>query len=449
MVKSDYEGGRRRNDGKRAKTARGRGVHDARAESTDGRIQRVLGDGGPFTDEFKEAILGDHADILERFYLKSELEGAKRILQALEASRGDPNAERLLREMQSNPVRRSSPCVLCPVWRQEHSIDQAQIASRYFFDAKAAECSLVTIMFGFGANLDELEAEFDRANKLMSDAIRFMTKRHRGVAIIGVMEPDLRSMDELTMKPDLVSAMNAFGRQAPDTGGWVLSGHFLVRAPYRDELERYLDAALPGKGFDRVEFKHLSDNADMEANVMKILEYLTKYPAFVMKQPTRGPAKTLEDQLMSKIVAVFHGFGLNKQPEDRSSFGVQAATRQWALFMDRMGYERIYFSSENLHAQKWPSWSEWEVIRFYDLDMDMRGQSHPIELFRDAGFLHNGRTLKELNRKTLNERNKKLRWLRTRRMRLDLEWHRATDLSDHDFGSQAVGFSSWLFKPKP
>jgi hypothetical protein len=439
MVNPEYEHGLTRNDGKRAKTTRGRGVRDARADATDGRIQRALGDGGPFTDEFKEAVLGDHSDILERYYLESELTGAKRILQALEASHGDPEADRLLRKMQANPVRRSSPCVLCPVWRHEHSIEQAEIVSRYFFDAKAGECSLVTIIFGFGANLDELEAEFDRANKLMSDAIRFMTKRHHGVAIIGVMEPDLRSHDEFTMKSDLVAAMKAFGRHAPDTGGWVLSGHFLVRAPHRDELEGYLDAALPGKGFDRVEFKHLSDNADMEANVMKILEYLTKFPVFIKKQPTRGPAKKLEDQLMSKVVAAFHGFDLDQQPQDRSSFGVQAATRQWALFMDRVGYERIYLSSESVHAQKWPSWSEWEVIRFYDLDMDRNGRSNPIELFRDAGFLHGGKTLAELNRK--------MRWLRTRRMRHDPEWHRATDLSEHDFGSQAVGFSSWLLKP--
>jgi hypothetical protein len=58
MVNPEYEDGLTRNDGKRAKTTRGRGVRDARADATDGRIQRALGDGGPFTDEFKEAVLG-------------------------------------------------------------------------------------------------------------------------------------------------------------------------------------------------------------------------------------------------------------------------------------------------------------------------------------------------------------------------------------------------------
>jgi hypothetical protein len=267
----------------------------------------------------------------------------------------------------------------------------------------------------------------------MNAAVRHMTKQNRGVVVIGTLEPDLRSYIQLTSKKDLRSAMATFGRIPPSGGGWVLSGHYLVRAPHIDELEAYLDDALPGPGYDRVEIKKISDSEDLLANVVKIMDYMSKYPATLFEIPSRGISRKLAEQELSKMVTAFRGFHLGTDDLDGTSFSVDAAIRQWAVFMDRVGFNKLYFAVENSHAQMWLSESELRFVRRFDIDTDTVG-NELIEPFRNHHFDYSDAPGQNKTRKT--------GYIRTRRLRKDQAWIDATDMSKQD-PSQPVLFTHW------
>ncbi|MEP1613936.1 MAG: hypothetical protein ABJL72_18695 [Roseobacter sp.] len=143
-----------RKDGSLAFSPTGRAIADRRQSNETGRIQKVLGTTGPFTDEFKDAVLNDHEGILERVYLEKELKAAKRTMQALGNAPGHKPSQDLLRRMQSQPINRKIDCVLCPIWRHEHEIDRTAIAmGRYVFPLVNGELYLMTVIYDFATNL--------------------------------------------------------------------------------------------------------------------------------------------------------------------------------------------------------------------------------------------------------------------------------------------------------
>ena len=141
---------------------------------------------------------------------------------------------------------------------------------------------------------------------------------------------------------------------------------------------------------------------------------------------------------MLAMSSAFNGPFFDHKRTDRGSFDLDAAIRQWALFIDRIGERLAFYSVESVHAQKWYSESEMEYIRTVDYDLYADGR-HRIEMHRDTGPFSKYQIQKHLKGR--------LRSLRTRRLRYDPDWVDQTDIGEPVVGLQPVTFDRWILKP--
>lgn len=425
-----------RRDGRIAFSSGGRRLSEVRRDAAKSRIGKILGKDGPFSIAFKAAVLRDHDQILERTFLEKELSGAKRILNALSKAKAGSASSKLLNRLNADPTKTKHNNILCPIWRHVNAMDLTAAAmSRYLFPEKSEEIYFVTAIFNFAENLFELEDQLMVAQGTIQTVVKRMTKQRRGVVIAGCFEPDLRTFGELTRQnSDLARFLTELGRTAPDTGGWVLSGHFIVRVPHHQDLRQFLQDALPSKGWTRVQFKQIRDDETLAHQMMYLLGYAAKYPKPLFDPPTRGKGKLIADKMCLAMNAAFMGPSFTKFDKDHA-FGVEEAISQWALFVDRMGPNNMYVSIENAHAQKWFSQSEWNYIREIDADLRSDGQ-HLIELLRDRELTN--------ARKKIDTRNGQLRRLRSRPLKFDHEWLLSTDLEGVDPYTQPVNLFDWM-----
>lgn len=427
-----------RRDGALAFSPRGRAFADLRTASPNSRVRKVLGKDDTFSPEFKEAILSDYLWILERPHLVTELQAVKKVIKALRKSPDDRRCQDLLERLNMPPTERSEPNVLCPIWRHENELYRADLAlSRYVFPAVAGELYLVTVIFGFAPDLNTLESAVIDGHRAMDQAVKRMNTKRRGVMIVGAFEPDLRSEIDFRKKRDLAKAADEHGWEVPDTGGWVLSGHFFVRAPHIEDFELILDEYLPANQYDRVQAKRLSKNKKLADHLMTILGYSAKYPKPLFGHPTRGKGKQKADEAIKEMAAAFAGPDFDPSDDVVDMFDVDAAIRQWALLMDRLGPDLVYYSTESVHAQKWYSESEIRYVRGVDYDMTSDGR-HRIEIHRDTGPFSRNRILPHLKGRT--------RRLRTRPLQLDEEWERMTEYSGYDPFTDGHSFDHWMIR---
>ncbi len=428
-----------RRDGSLAFSPPGRAIADRRQSTEKGRIRKTLGMSGPFTDEFKNAVLDDHEGILERVHLERELKAAKRTMLALSKAPMHEPSQDLLHRMQSHPINRKIDCVLCPVWRHEHEIDRTAIAmGRYVFPLVSGELYLMTVIYEFAANLYELADKYEAAHRTTKDVVTQMTAKRRGVMMIGSFEPDLVSSDELKEKHKYRTMMKELGHQVPDTGGWVLTGHFFIRVPHQADLKELMDKKFPGKAWNRVQFDQVYSSGTLAGHVMKIIGYAAKMPKPLFDAPTRGEGRKPYDERMGAMSVAFGGPHFNGLGLDPDKFDLDAAIRQWALFVDGIGPDRTFFSIESSHAQKWYSASEMLLIRKIDYDMTSSGE-HRIEMHRDVGPFDRSKRKKHLIGRT--------RAFRSRKLRHDPDWLRLTDVSNVDPESELFSFDHFTIKP--
>ena len=436
-----------RKNGKIAFSSKARAIADKRSATSTGRIDTVLGKGGPFSTSFKEAIKDDYADILERPHLEAELKAAKRIMQALERAPDRRDCRLLLNKMRSDPRTRKRNCVTCPIWKHEQQVDRVVTAlNRYVFNAVFHELHLLSVVFSFSENLEELSESINQAKAALNNVVKEMTARRRGVVMLGSFEFDLVSKEQLTSKQSLSEMTAAFGKTPPDAGGWVLTGHFFVRVPHHHDLRALLKQVFPtqqtrgSKGkWNRIRFDKISKNKELTAALVDVLGYAAKYPAPLFKTKTKGREKYRADRKAQELMGAFFGGGFNESDADVDAFNVDAAIRQWALFVDSLGEDSNYYSVESAHAQKWYSESEMAFIRDTDYDMTSDGQ-HRIEIHRDTGPFNTFNVQQHLKGKT--------RRLMSRKLRYDEDWVRDTDMSGYVIGRTPVSFDRWIIKPK-
>ena len=286
---SDNDQHLRRYDGKLAFSASGRSFADLRQATAGSRIKKVLGKGGPFSEEFKAAILNDHEHVLERDYLLTELEAYKKVLVALEAAPQDPDAAKLLRRLRADPVTRKSSSTLCPIWRHENQTYNAlTVTSRYAFPRVADELYLLTIVFDFAENIFQLEAKIREAHLRLNELVKRMTALRAGVMMVGCFEPDLFDGDELSSKESLRRMLADFSLRPGPSGGWVVTGHFFVRVPNKEAFEALLREIFPSRRWDRVRFDKIKKKKKLVATLMLILGYGAKYPRALFNVSLRG-----------------------------------------------------------------------------------------------------------------------------------------------------------------
>lgn len=427
-----------RSDGKLAYSFQGKRLAETRLGSTKGRVQKALGEDDTFTRPFKEAVLADHDHILERIHLETELLGAKKVIRALSSPKASTTQTEILKRIRTDPTKRRSDCILCPFWRNANANDLTNASvSRYLFPEKSHEVFLPTIVFGFAENLEALADQFDEANDAIKTAEREMSRREMGLLIFGAFEPDLKTNEELhSPQGDPHRLMNQLGKVAPVAGGWVLSGHFIVRAPRKDVFLEVLDKLYPSVGWQRIQFRKIDEDKTMAANVMDIMGYVAKYPEPIFGFPTRGSQLKAADQHFHQIKAAFSGPSVLTNV-DQNSFDVAAAIRQWAEFVDHMGPKRMMVSIETRWAQRWYSQSECQYIRATDLDL-VGETDDLIEPHRGREFYYTGKNKPSIVGK--------MRYLRTRPLKYDHEWYVCTDISEADPFTSPVSLDGRLYR---
>lgn len=401
---------------------RGKAILGKRMGTTRGRIDKLFGPRSPIGPLVQKAIKSNHEDILANTHLGSELRGYARILRALDQRRHEFGIAELLRQLNADPKFRSSPSILCPIWRHECYLETVYtLLLRYMFEAVWDQCFFVTIIFGYSPNLAVLEDDLDIYRAQVDQVVRRMSKGRRGVVMTGVFEPDLRGPRQFRHSRDLPKATRDLGWKVEPHGGWVTSGHFTGRAVQIEEFRKIVHEEFPDNGWPRVRFEIIRDNKALLDNLLSILEYLRKHPDWLAKKGvTKGPGKAEHDRLMRAYQSSFHG--PQHQAKIAGDFDLNAAIRQWALFMERMGPNRLFYSVENGYAQKWLSESE----------TDLASQQEEFE------WLH-GHTRIEVHRDTwpiMNETSSTSRIRpprrRSRKLQYDEEWVEQTDVSSVD-----------------
>lgn len=421
----------KRQDGETAFSERTRAVADKRTTSKDGSIDRLLGPKSVFSPAFKKLVKDDHEGIRERFYLKTELEGARDVIRALSKPDVGQSATELLERLQAYPAGREEDCILCPIWRHEHQLSVAtMLLQRYMFKEVDEEFYYITIVFDHADDLFKLEDDIKVAHKSLDRVISKMSDKRRGVVMVGAFEPDLRSADDYqrTFKLDqrkinLAEATRDQGWTVNDTGGWVLSGHFLVRVPHVEDLQNLLDDEFPSHGWVRAHVAPVKRDSQLAAIIMEMLAYPTKYPKPIFDVPTRGKKLERANRRLNKVKNVFLGPSMSGHYGYGPNFNVHDARRQWALFVDRMGISNMYFAVESVHAQKWQSRSEMHHYMRHGTPEEVHGYIRR-EIHRDTGP-HSKYLIDPLKKKFITKR-------KTRPLQPDPDWVKKTDLDGYN-----------------
>lgn len=403
-------------------SARANAIAHNRLTAKNGKIEQRLGKKGPFTEEFKEIVRSNYLGIYEHPHLDRELKGAKMILRALDRDKR-PEAKDLLHRMTAYPVERKEPCLLCPVWRYEQATKTVvALALRYFFEAVRRELHFTTVVFGYAKDLFQLEDLIVQSRAEIDGVHREMTRQRRGLVMAGAFEPDLRSVEDIEAKTLLRTLSREQGWDVADHGGWVLSGHFLTRAPHHDDFNDIINDTWPSSSPDRVQMKLLRKNKSIEASILESALYVLKYIGPMFDRSGDNRTKAGSAQTFRSIQNAFFGPSVNKYFPTPAGFDRDAALTQWALFVDRLGFDKLFYSVETAFAQKWQSETE---MSYY-------------KKAGDFSWVH-GYDLVELHRDTgpYSDRiDPKVRHLvprrRTRPLTIDIDWVERTDFSGAD-----------------
>ncbi len=400
-----------------------------RLTATKGKIENRLGKLGPFTDEFKSIIRSNYLGIYEHTYLDRELKGAKMVLRALSQKPQTAEAGDLLYRMTHDFVEREVPCVLCPIWRHEQSTMMLYaLTMRYFFEAVRRELFLATIVFGYAENLEQLPELISTARTQIDCVHKAMTKRGKGVVLLGAFEPDLRSQAEIRTKPLLRQLEIELQWNVAEHGGWVLSGHFIGRAPHIDDFEAISRSLWPSANNRRVRIDSFYKNRSIEHSLVEALSYLYKYAGPLFDTVQARSANQTPVRTFRSLQNAFYGPTLDSRTALAPDFDRHAAIRQWALFMDEMGPDVLGYSIETVHAQKWFSKTEMDYFRRAG-DYDWYHGGNLIEVHRDTGPF----------RSSVDPKKKHMvPHRRTRPLTIDDDWYAKTDLTGVDPFKYAV-----------
>ena len=408
-------------------SVRGNAIGQKRMEAVRGKVHNVLGKKGPFADEFKSLVLSDYLGILGNPYLVKDLKGAKMVLRALGDDRHSSEAQNLFDRMSRDFVERDEPCMLCPIWRHEEATRiLSALALRYCFEDVRNELFFATIVFGFADNLESLEVLIADTRRELDDVQKAMTKQRRGLVLAGAFEPDLRSLAQLQEMKLLRDLSQELSWDVASHGGWVLTGHFIGRAPFRNEFEALCRQTWPSRNDRRVQVASFQSGKAVIDSLVELVSYLFKFEQTLFD--TSGARKNSETKTFRSIQNAFHGPTLDTRKAVASEFDRTAAIRQWALFMDRLGPDKLLYSVETAHAQKWYSRSEMAYFRRAG-DYDMINGEHRIEVHRDTGPY--SRTIDPKKKHRVPKR-------RTRKLMFDEDWYERTNIPDVDPFTHAV-----------
>ncbi len=444
-----------RADGRLEFSPQGRAIAERRTNAEKGgRLGRLLGPKSQFSDAFKSAFDPDteYEQINSRINLRKELEAATKTIKALKSAPDDPEAQHVLADMMSHPFQRKQDCVLCPIWRHERETYLALAArSRYVFPKVIDQLYLATVVFDFAENLDQIEDALSAAQSVVTKAVAHMGRKGFGVMMIGSFELDLLSHEQLTTEFKSQALMKELGITAPESGGWVVTGHFFVRAPHHDVLKVWFDRQFPSstRRWLRVKFDAINSDKALLESLSRIISYAGKMPQPLFDAPTRSTKDEKRNLANFKIQRLLTAFYGQKIPErlDKEDFDIDAAIVQWAKFMHRVGPKLAYYSIESTHAQKWLSESETHWLQSQVEELDAHGlRNFPKDTPTPAAHLieyHRDRCIDDPDvwPKQLSGFKPKFR---SRPLRYDPNWEIMTDCTGIDSKVERPDFTKWL-----
>ena len=346
-------------------------VFDKRVDASDGQLQRAMNKRGPITNAFRDAVYSNHEGFLETIYAAKEVMAFKRVLKALTADPSDPCAAELLNRLQWDDIKDRTDSPVCPLARHTKSLELQLAAMDFVFPCVIGELALVTIVHDYAPHLIALEDTVTEALGMLKVVRQTMSKEKRGYLEFGAFEPDLKSADDILEGKSLGLAAQQLGWEVGDGGGYVLSSHRIVRVVDLNRYRKLLRKVFPAKAWDRVQVKSLKRNKDLWQSVYDVLRYITKWSPHV---------EAIRKVTCPKVIrTVFLGPTTDRRI--RKVYDSDFSIRQYALFLDRMGFNNLLINHVNSFAHRWCGEEELDFFSKEGLYENLHGY-YSREVFR-------------------------------------------------------------------
>ena len=337
---------------------KGEQLEKNRLAARDGRVDRELRTRTIIPARYAEEVWANPDNILGMPYLVADLKGFKKVLKALKkVSSHDPDAATLHRKLtlQSPGEEFTSP--LCPVARHQRKREMVRGLDRFLFQAAHNQFSFDTVVHGFSPTLEgtldvkrEARADFRVIQQTMIHA-------RTGYLEVGTFEPDIRHIDDFEGgKPSLSRLADELAWDIPDTGGYVVTSHRLVRVAHPSHYREVLRQQFPG--YRRTKSERFDKSKSLVENIKIIVDYLWKL------EPHVNAIRMLPEKDCPRIMqSVFAGPTVTGK--HRNGYVRDHMIAQWALFQDRIGFAPFEINYVNQFAYDWFSKSEIELFLEY------------------------------------------------------------------------------------
>jgi len=309
--------------------------------------------------------------LLRMPYLIRELGATKRVLKALKRRLHIPECKALHDKinMLDGAVHPSSP--LCAIARHLMARSMHLDLDSLFFDDCIGEWTMETVVHGVVQYMDQQEAMMADARSCFRTIQKAMDAAGAGYVEVGAFEPDLRSIAEYHDRPALQRMCEELDWDFPDTGGFVVSSHRLVRVQSNTLYHSLLDTEFPG--YRRTHREELDRNKTIQENMDDILAYIWKLEALV--NGADGDVDINEGDCRRCIRVTALGTTtdglIGRQRED--------ALCEFALCMDQLGLDAFKINHVNIYARAWYNEDERKMFQSQGIElMDAPGVSSDV-----------------------------------------------------------------------
>lgn len=309
--------------------------------------------------------------LLRMPYLIRELKATKRVLKALKKRMHIPEYKALHDKinMTDGAAHPSSP--LCAIARHLMARSMHFDLDSLFFDDCIGEWTMETIVHGVVQYMDQQEAMMADARSSFRVIQKAMEAAAAGYVEVGAFEPDLRSIHDYHDKPALQRMCEELDWDFPDTGGFVVSSHRLVRVQSNTLYQSLLDTQFPG--YRRTHREEIDRNKTIQENMDDILAYIWKLEALVNGADGDVDINEGDCRRCIRVAALgttTEGF-VGRQRED--------ALCAFALYMDQRGLDAFKINHVNIYARAWYNEDERKMFQSQGIElMDAPGVSSDV-----------------------------------------------------------------------
>ncbi len=305
--------------------------------------------------------MGNPEDLLRMPYLCREVEATKRVLKALKKRLHIPEFEALYDKINLTDGASEPSSPLCAIARHLQARAMLLDLDSLFVADCIGEWTMETIVHGIAQWLDELPDVANQANASFEHIRKNMERIGAGYVEVGAFEPDLRSIEEYDDRAALQRLCEDRGWEFPETGGYVVCSHRLVRVQSDRFYQSLLDDMFPG--YRRVVRKQMDKDKTIEENLTDILAYIWKLEEVV--EGADGDADINEGDCRRCIRSAM----LGTTTDGLSGRKREDALCAFALFFDDLGMDFFKINHVNIFARAWFGKAEREMIQKEGLEV--------------------------------------------------------------------------------